>query len=133
MRTRAGYQREQFIVFLEKLLEERNESPRQASLASGLDHGAIQRFLHRGTRPSQDTCIALSHHFGVHPNVMLETAGYPTQPYFDLSLANPLEFPPEVKQVALELKKIENPEVRRRVCAAVLRLLREMLTAPGMD
>ena len=35
--------------------------------------------------------------------------------------------------LALELKKIDNPEVRRRVCAAVLRLVCEMFTAPGTD
>jgi hypothetical protein len=128
MRTPAGYDPDEFIPFLEKLLEERNETCRQASLAAGLDHGAAQRYVKAGSRPSQDACIALAHHFGIHPNLMLEKAGYPPLAYFDLSLADPSEFAPEVKEVALELMKIENAEVRRRVCAAVLRLVREMFT-----
>ena len=129
MRTRKGYDPDQFVPFLQGLLEENNETAREASLASGLDHGAAQRYLRYKGRPSQDSCIALANHFGINPNVMLSKAGYPPQPYFDLSLTDPNEFAPEVKEVALELMKIEDTQVRRRVCDAVLRLIREMFTA----
>jgi transcriptional regulator with XRE-family HTH domain len=129
MRTRKGYEPDRFVPFLESLLEEANESAREASLESGLDHGAVQRYLRKKGRPSQDTCIAMANHFGINPNVMLSKAGYPPQPYFDLSLTDPNEFAPEVKEVAMELMKIENPQVRRRVCDAVLSLTREMFTA----
>jgi len=129
MRLPTGYKPEEFIPFLEQLVTERNETYRQASLRSGLDHGAVRRYLKAGSRPSRDACISLAYHFGVHPNVMLQKAGYPPLAYFDLSLADPAEFAPAVKEVARELMKIEDTALRERVCEAVLRLVREMFTA----
>jgi len=48
-----------------------------------------------------------------------------------LSLADPNEFSPDVKEVARELMKIEDINVRRRVSESVLRLVREMFTGAG--
>ncbi len=131
MRDRTGYRPEVFVAFVEQLLAEHNCSYRQASLGAGLDPGAVRRLLKTGARPSVDSCVALAHYFKVPPNVMLAKAGYAPRAYYDLSLADPDEFAPEVKAVAQELMKIGEVELRQRVCEAVLRLVREMFTAVG--
>jgi hypothetical protein len=128
--THYHYPAEEFVSFLESLVDESKQSFRQVSLGAGLDHAAVQRYLRRGTKPSQDACIALAHYFDIHPNVMLQKAGYPPRAYFDLSLADPDEFSPEVKEVAQALMRIENAAIRRRVSEAVLRLVQEMFTEP---
>lgn len=122
---------ETFIPFLKELITARNLSLRQVSLGAGLDHGAVRRYVNGGTKPSRDACISLAHYFDIHPNVMLEKAGYPSLAYFDLSLADPEEFSPEVKEVAAELMKIEDITARRRVCSAFLQLMRELLATAG--
>lgn len=121
------YTPEKFVPFLKGLVAASKQSLRQISLGSGLDPGATRRYIH-GAKPSRDACIALAQFFNVHPNEMLEKAGYPTRGFFDLSLADPAEFAPEVKEVAQELMKIEEMAIRRRVCNAVLQLVREMFT-----
>lgn len=131
MRDHTGYDPEVFVPFLEKLLAEHRCSYRQASLGAGLDPGAVRRLLKTGARPSVDSCIALAHYFNIPPNTMLVKAGYQPRAYYDLSLANPNEFAPEVKAVAQELMKISDLAIRQRVCDAVLRLVREMFTQAG--
>jgi hypothetical protein len=116
---RAGYDPEEFIPHLRRLLAERNESYREASLEAGLDRSAVWRFIEKGTRPHRDACILLAQHFGVNPNEMLQAAGYDPIPLFDLSLADPDEYPPEVKAVAQALARIKDPERRRAACEAV--------------
>jgi hypothetical protein len=128
MRDHTGYDPEVFVPFLEGLLTEHQRSYRQASLGAGLDPGAVRRLLKTGARPSADSCIALAHYFNVPPNTMLAKAGYQPRAYYDLSLADPNEFAPEVKAVAQELMKIGDPAIRQRVSDAVLRLVREMFT-----
>jgi hypothetical protein len=128
MRDHTGYEPEVFVPFLEGLLTEHQRSYRQASLGAGLDPGAVRRLLKTGARPSADSCIALAHYFNVPPNTMLAKAGYQPRAYYDLSLADPNEFAPEVKAVAQELMKIGDPAIRQRVSDAVLRLVREMFT-----
>lgn len=120
---RTGYDPSEFIPYLKRLLAERNESYRQASLGAGLDRGAVWRFIEQETRPHRDACILLAQHFGVNPNEMLQAAGYEPIPLFDLSLADPDEYPPEVKAVARALARIAEPERRRAVCEAVRVLL----------
>ncbi len=127
------YTPEVFVPFLRSLVEASNQSFRQVSFGAGLDHGAVRRYLKAGTKPSQDACIALAGYFNVHPNEMLLKAGYPPRAYFDLSLADPDEFPPDVKQVAQELMKIEGDELRRRVSESVLQLLQQMFTQIESD
>jgi transcriptional regulator with XRE-family HTH domain len=128
MRDHSGYRPEIFVAFLEQLLAQHHCSYRQASLGAGLDPGAVRRLLKTGARPSVDSCLALAHYFNVPPNTMLAKAGYPPRAYYDLSLADPNDFAPEVKAVAVELMRIADPEARHRVCEAVLRLVREMFT-----
>jgi hypothetical protein len=117
--SRKGYDHRPLAALLEQLLEEHNETARGTSLASGLDHGAVGRFLRGEVRPHRDTCIVLAEHFGLNPNELLEAAGYEPLTIFDLSLADPSEFPPEVKQVALALGQIADPTLRRDVCSAI--------------
>ena len=113
---RAGYDREQFVPFLRRLLEERNETYREAAIKAGLDRSSVWRFLNKGTRPHRDACILLAQHFEVNPNEMLAAAGYEPIALFDLSLVDPDEFSPEVKALARVLTEIPDPEKRRRVC-----------------
>ena len=113
---RAGYDREQFVTFVTRLLEERNETYREAAIKAGLDRSSVWRFLNKGTRPHRDACILLAQHFEVNPNEMLAVAGYNPIALFDLSLADPDEFPPEVKALAGALTEIPDAERRRRLC-----------------
>jgi len=58
----------------------------------------------------------LAQHFEVNPNEMLAVAGYDPIALFDLSLADPDEFPPEVKALAGALTEIPDVEKRRQLC-----------------
>ena len=131
--TQHPYDPEVFIPFLRDLIDKNGQSFRQTSLGSGLDHGAVRRYLNGGTKPARDACISLAYHFDIHPNLMLEKAGYPPLDYFDLSLADPSEMAPEVKEVARELMRLENPHLRRRVCQSMLQLIQQMFTAPEVE
>ena len=128
MGEKEKFKREIFIPFLQALVDKEERSMRQISLSCGMDHGAVRRYLKKGSRPGRDACIAMAHYFGRHPNEFLEKAGYMPLAYFDLSLADPDEFPPDVKKVAQELMKIEDGAVRQRVSDAVLKLVKEMFT-----
>lgn len=121
------YTPEQFIPFLRELVEASRQTMRQISLGAGLDHAAVQRYLN-GSKPSRDACISLAEYFEVPPNEMLTKAGYPALAYFDPSLDNPEALAPEVQEVAQELMKIKEAAIRRRVCGAVLQLVKEMFT-----
>jgi transcriptional regulator with XRE-family HTH domain len=120
---RAGYDREQFVPFVRRLLEERNETYREAAIKAGLDRSAVWRFLNQGTRPHRDACILLAQHFEVNPNEMLAAAGYEPIALFDLSLADPGEFPPEVKALARALTEIPDAERRRLLCTLLATLV----------
>ena len=62
-----------------ELLEERNESYRQASLASNLDHQAINR-IRKGQRPSPiSTCILLADHFEINPSSWMTSVDHASQ------------------------------------------------------
>ncbi len=128
MGEKEKFKREIFVPFLQELVDNEDRSMRQISLGCGMDHGAVRRYLKVGSRPGKDACIALAHYFDLHPNEFLEKAGYTPLAYFDLSLVDPDEFPPDVKEVAQELMKIEDGAVRQRVSDAVLKLVKEMFT-----
>lgn len=113
---RAGYDPEPFVAFVTRLLEERNETYREAAMRAGLDRSSVWRFLHQEVRPHRDACILLAQHFQVNPNEMLALGGYEPIALFDLSLSSADEFPPEVKTLARSLTAIANIEKRRRVC-----------------
>lgn len=111
-----------WAMLLERLRQARNESYREASIAAGLDHGALHRFIKTNRRPNRESCIALAHHFEINPNEMLVAAGYEPLPWFDPSLTDPQNYPFEVKQVAEALLHIQNPGLRREVCQAMMTL-----------
>ena len=133
MGEREKYNRDKFIPYLQAMVDADGRSMRKISLAAGQDHGAIRRILKLGSRPTRDGCIAFAHLFGVDPNEFLQMAGYEPLVYFDLSLADPNEFSPDVKEVAQELMKIEDVNVRRRVSESVLQLVRQMFTGAVKD
>ena len=122
---RAGYDHRPFAARLRALLEPSHQSPRQASMAAGLDHGAITRFLNGEYRPARDACIQLAVYFDVNPNEFFELAGYPPMEIFNLSLIDPGNFPPEVKRVAKALTEIDDTAARVRVCKAIMMLLKD--------
>jgi transcriptional regulator with XRE-family HTH domain len=112
---------------LEELRQDRNESYREASLAAGLDHGALHRFVRGQRRPNRESCIALANHFDINPNELLVAAGHEPLPWFDPSLTDIQDYPLEVKRVAEALIEIENLRLRREVCDA-LRALAQAMT-----
>jgi hypothetical protein len=132
--TKGGktYDREAFAEYLKALLQERNETPRAASLGAGLDHGALMRYIKHRQRPTRESCIALADHFGVNPNEVLTRSGYEAMHFFDRSLVDPKAYPPEVEDVASLLARLEPVSYRREVCRAVHALLQAMTrTAPA--
>ena len=127
MATKETQAHRPWAALLEELCQARNESYRQASLAAGLDHGAVHRFVKGNRRPHRESCIALAHHFGLNPNELLAAAGHEPLPWFDPSLTNPGDYPFEVKQVAEALIRIASPRLRREVCEAVEALAQAVL------
>jgi transcriptional regulator with XRE-family HTH domain len=123
------YTPEVFVPYVKELVARSKQSMRQVALQAGLDHSALYRYLSQGQRPNQDACIALAHYFGLHPNEILQKAGYPARACFDLSLADPDEFSPEAKAVARELMKIEDGQQRRQVAVGIRKLVSIMVAA----
>ena len=123
--TRGGkdYDRDAFSAYLWGLLEERNETPREASLEAGLDHGAFLRFTRKQQRPTRESCIALADHFEINPNEIMTRAGYEALHFFNRSLVDPSAWPPEVEDVATVLARIEPATYRREVCRSLRGLL----------
>lgn len=124
--TKGGkeYDRAAFAEHLEELRQARNESYREASLAAGLDHGSMLRYIKKKQRPTRESCIALADHFEVNPNELLTRAGYEAMHFFDRSLIDPSAYPPEVEEVASFLARMEPASQRRQVCRAVRELLK---------
>ena len=56
-------------------LRARNQSFREFSLAAGLDHGAVSRYL-AGTRPTRESCEKLAAYTGVPVEQVLVMAGH---------------------------------------------------------
>ncbi len=107
-----------------QLLEDKNETYREASLDSGLDHQAIRRIL-GGRRPAMHICILFADHFGVNPNEFLELAGWPRLKAFDIPTAGAQNLPAETVDVAMQLAKISNPAKRKQVAQAMILLIKE--------
>ncbi|HML39422.1 MAG TPA: helix-turn-helix transcriptional regulator [Bellilinea sp.] len=123
----ATFDPEPLITRIKELLKKHNESYREASLRSGLDHQAIRRIL-SGQKPQMHVCILLADHFGVNPNEMLHLAGWPTLKAFDVSVLDAVNLPPEATEVALAVAKISEPGVRREVTDAILILMKKYFT-----
>lgn len=124
---------EELAAFLARLLEERNETMRHASLAAGLEHGAMHRYIKERRRPRRESCIALADHFGINPNELLVRAGYEPMAYFDPSLLGADDYPPEVKEVATLLTRIPGFTARREMCQAVREVVALYLRAVGSN
>jgi hypothetical protein len=123
------YDRAAFSAYLEGLLENHNESMREASLKAGLDHGALCRFITKHQRPTRESCIAIADHFRLNPNEVLTRAGYDPMHFFDRSLIDPGALPPEVMALAEHLSHIEPLSRRRQLCQTIREMLE--LAAPG--
>ncbi|RLC56549.1 MAG: hypothetical protein DRI79_04495 [Chloroflexi bacterium] len=118
-----GYDPTRLVATLERLLAERNESYREASLRAGLDHGAVRRYVRDGRRPSRDSLLALADHFGVNPNDLLVLAGYPPMQMFEREPADLNQLSPDVRSVVEDLERIGDPVLRRRLAEAIRLLI----------
>jgi len=117
-----NYDPARLVAVLEKLLTERNESYREASLRSGLDHGAVRRYMRDDQRPSRGALLALADHFEVNPNDLLVRAGYQPMKMFERDTVALTGLTSDVRQLADDLERIGDPVLRRRLTEA-LRLL----------
>ena len=123
LKARLGdYDPEPMINRILALLEERNETYREASLASNLDHQAINR-IRSGKRPTMISCILLADHFGINPNELLMLAKWPPLKAFDIHTESAENLPPEAVEVAMDIAKIANPGTRKEVAKAIRTLL----------
>jgi hypothetical protein len=116
------YDPEPFKKRLLQLLETKNETYREASLDSGLDHQAVRRIL-AGRRPAMHICILFADHFGVNPNEFLELGGWPALKAFDIHAASAENLPPEAVDVAMDVARIPDPGTRKQVAIAIHMLL----------
>lgn len=116
------YKPQPMIDRILELCEERNESFREASLGSNLDHQAINR-IRGGQRPTIPNCIQLADHFEINPNELLILANWPPLKAFDIHAEDVENLPPEAVEVAKDIAKITNPGTRREVAKAIQTLL----------
>jgi transcriptional regulator with XRE-family HTH domain len=121
---RKKYNSKPFVKRLEQLLEERNETWREASLSSGLDHQTIRRYMN-GHRPDRQSLLVLADHFEVNPNEFLQLAGYPTMKIFEVKTKSAKALPPEAVDVAMDIARIADPGTRRAVVQAIRMLLKK--------
>ena len=123
--TKSGkpYDRSALAEYLDELRQDHNESFREAALRSGLDHGALLRYVKKHQRPTRESCIAIADHFGVNPNEILTRAGYDPLHFFDRSLVDPQALAPEVEEIAIYLNRLSPLARRREVCQAVRALV----------
>jgi transcriptional regulator with XRE-family HTH domain len=124
-----GYDPDPFIERLKELLEEHNESYREASLRSGLDNQAVRRYVVRRMRPNRESCIALADHFGINPNELLQLAEWQPLRFFEVETASAESLPTEAVDVALAIARIPDPGVRKTVAQAMLTLLEKFFEA----
>ncbi len=111
------------VELLSRLMAERKESMREASLQAGVDRGTLGRILREGKRPSVQTVILLANHFGLHPNDLLEMAGYPPLEIFRRAIDDPASIPDDLRDLVEDLQAIPDLAERKRVVEAVRTLL----------
>lgn len=107
---------------IQELLARQNESMREASLRSGLDHQAVRRII-TAQRPNITSCVLLARHFDINPNEILELAGWPAMEAFSLNSPDLKNLPPEAVEVALDVARIKDPGARKQVAEAIRTLL----------
>lgn len=117
---KTTYDPKPLTTLLQRLVAERGESLRKASLSAGLDRGALFRFMEEGRRPSRESLIVLGDYFGVNPNVLLELAGYTPLAIFTGEEQRVL---PEMQGVVSRLLTITDEVARSRVISALEVLL----------
>ena len=118
-----------FTARLQELMKRRNETMREAALASKLDHEAVFRFM-KGTRPNMMATILLADHFEVNPNEFLKLTGWPTLDLFDVQVdrashADELRLSPDALEVAIAVSRINDVNTRQKVVDAILALLHQ--------
>ena len=124
--VKEPYDAEAFVNRIKSLLEQRNETGREAALKASLDHQTIYRVF-TGQRPSMVTCILLANHFEVNPNEFLELASWPTLKVFEIETKSAEHLPPEAVDVALDIAKIPDSGTRKQVAEAIRILLRQYI------
>lgn len=124
----ARYDPEPLIQRLKALLEQHNETYREASLTAGLDHQAVRRILD-GHRPVMHICILFADHFNINPNELLELAGWPKLKAFDIQTSSAENLPIEAVDVALDIARISDPGTRKAVALAIRTLLKKYFEA----
>lgn len=116
------YDAKRLADVFKRLLKEHNESYREASLRSGLDHAAIGRYIREEQRPSRGSVLVLADHFGINPNELLELAGYKPLAIFEREPADLEGLSPAVRGLLDDLESIADPVLRKRLAEA-MRLL----------
>jgi lambda repressor-like predicted transcriptional regulator len=116
------YDHDRLSSRIHELLKKANESMRQASIRSGLDHQAVRRIITK-QRPNMTTCVLLARHFDINANEILELAGWPAMEAFSLTNPDLQNLPPEAASVALDIARIKDPGTRKQVAEAIRTLL----------
>jgi transcriptional regulator with XRE-family HTH domain len=117
------YNPKPFVKRLEQLLEEHNETWRDASLGAGLDHQTIRRYMN-GHRPDWQSLLMLADHFEINPNEFLQLAGYPTMKIFEVKTKSTEALPAGAVDVAMDIARIADPGTRKAVVQAIRTLLK---------
>ncbi len=117
------YDPERLAAVFKRLLEEHNESYREASLRAGLDHATLGRYIREKQRPSRSSLLVLADHFGVNPNDLLELAGYDPLEIFEREAADLEGVSPAVRALVDDLERIPDPVLRKRLAEAMQLLL----------
>ena len=105
-----------------ELLSATKDSYREASLKAGLDHQAVRRIID-GQRPAMHICIMLADYFKINPNELLLLADWPPLRAFEVHEPRSEHLPPEALDVALDIAKIPEAELRKQVSEAIRTLL----------
>ncbi len=109
---------------IQELLAVNKESYREVSLKAGVDHQAVFRLM-EGHRPAMHICIMLADYFKINPNELLLLADWPPLRAFEVHEPRAEHLPPEALDVALDIAKIQEDELRKQVSAAIRTLLQK--------
>ena len=119
---RGQYDPDRFRAFLADLIRQTDETYEAASLAAGLDGGAVARFM-QGTQPNHVACVQLAEHFGVNPNEMLQAAGYGPISFFTEGPVDESCMNLEIEEIMERIGRIKDPLRRRWVIRHILAIL----------
>ena len=128
---KKDYDHMRMVNALKDLMANQNESMREASMRSGLDHGAIRRYVYYKQRPTIGSTLLMADHFGVNPNDLLELAGYTPMKMFEREALEPDKVTPEVLALVRDLGRIGDIVLRRRLVEAMRLLIEGYVTKTG--